>query len=350
MPDGETSSCRVVSVSPTPAAMSTTTISASSSCSSGLTVEDGVESPAEVQRTAKDPRRTARKYQLELCKKAMEENIIVWLGTGCGKTHIAVLLIHEFGHLIRSPQRKVCVFLAPTVALVNQQAKVIEDSVDFKVGIHCGSSQKSNSHSDWEKEIEDCEVLVMTPQILLHNLSHSFITMELIALLIFDECHHAQAKSDHPYSKIMKVFYNNNTGRLPHIFGMTASPVVGKGASSQENLSKSINSLESLLNCKVYSVENKEELDRYVANPTVRIYLYRVLPSHEKCATRLGEVMRQCILELRKKPDYRTSLESFQSTKRFLHRVHDNMLFCLENLGLFGALQRLIMGTVGFLT
>lgn len=60
------------------------------------------------------------RYQLELCKKAMEENIIVYLGTGCGKTHISVLLMHELGHLIRKPQKNICVFLAPTVALVHQ--------------------------------------------------------------------------------------------------------------------------------------------------------------------------------------------------------------------------------------
>lgn len=60
------------------------------------------------------------RYQLELCKKAMEENIIVYLETGCGKTHIAVLLIYELAHLIRKPQQKICIFLAPTVALVQQ--------------------------------------------------------------------------------------------------------------------------------------------------------------------------------------------------------------------------------------
>lgn len=45
----------------------------------------------------------------------------------------------------------------------------------------------------------------MTPQILLRNLYHRIIKMELIALLIFDECHHAQIKSNHPYAEIMKV-------------------------------------------------------------------------------------------------------------------------------------------------
>ncbi|KAL0305353.1 UNVERIFIED_CONTAM: Endoribonuclease Dicer4, partial [Sesamum angustifolium] len=59
-------------------------------------------------------------YQIDLCKKALEENIVVYLETGSGKTHIAVLLIYEMGHLIRKPQKNKCIFLAPTVALVQQ--------------------------------------------------------------------------------------------------------------------------------------------------------------------------------------------------------------------------------------
>ena len=34
--------------------------------------------------------------------------------------HIAILLIHELGHLIRKPQKSICIILAPTVALVQQ--------------------------------------------------------------------------------------------------------------------------------------------------------------------------------------------------------------------------------------
>ncbi|KAM3681541.1 hypothetical protein ACJW31_12G004400 [Castanea mollissima] len=48
---------------------------------------------------------------LEQCQKPLEENIIVYLGTVCGKTHIAVLLIHKLSHLIRKPRKKICIFL-----------------------------------------------------------------------------------------------------------------------------------------------------------------------------------------------------------------------------------------------
>jgi endoribonuclease Dicer len=75
--------------------------------------------------------------------------------------------------------------------------------------------------------------------------------MECISLLIFDECHHAQQQSNHPYAEIMKVFYKSESLQRPRIFGMTASPVVGKGSFQSENLSKSIKSLENLLNAKV---------------------------------------------------------------------------------------------------
>lgn len=47
--------------------------------------------------------------------------------------------------------------------------------------------------------------MVMTPQILLNALSHSFLSLDDIKLLIFDECHHAKKK--HAMALIMKVCY-----------------------------------------------------------------------------------------------------------------------------------------------
>ncbi|WJZ98263.1 hypothetical protein VitviT2T_016802 [Vitis vinifera] len=303
----------------------------------GLAADEGEGSSSGASSSKKDPRTIARGYQLELCKKALEENIIVYMGTGCGKTHIAVLLIHALGHLIRKPQKNICVFLAPTVALVQQQARVIEESIDFKVGTYCGNSRRLRTHHDWEKEFEQYEVFVMTPQILLRGLYHCFIRMELIALLIFDECHHAQVQSNHPYAEIMKVFYKTSSTRLPRIFGMTASPVVGKGASDQANLPKCINSLENLLHAKVYSVENQQELERFVASPKINVYCYHPdINMTSSTCKKLEEIKSQCVLSLRRNVEDHKSL---RSTKKLLQRMHDNLIFSMENLGLWGALQ-----------
>lgn len=287
----------------------------------------------QVQKLEKDPRRIARKYQLELCQKAVEENVVVYLGTGYGKTHIAALLIYEMGHLIRKPQKNICIFLAPTVALAQQQAKVIEDSVDFKVGTYFGSSKRLKHHEDWEKEMEAYEVFVMTPQILLHNLSHCFIKVELIALLIFDECHYAQLGSNHPYAEIMKVFYKSDAVKLPRIFGMTASPKLGKGGS--------IDGLETLLRAKVYSIEDKDELEKFAASPKVTVYNYTQLingsiGNYTVYRRQLEEMKHQCMLTL---PTKSLDHDTLRITKKMLQKLHGNIVFCLENLGLWGALQ-----------
>ena len=47
------------------------------------------------------------------------------------------------------------------------------------------------------------QVLVMTPQILLDTLRHSFLKLSMIKVLIVDECHHA--RGNHPYACIMRV-------------------------------------------------------------------------------------------------------------------------------------------------
>ncbi|GMH30665.1 hypothetical protein Nepgr_032508 [Nepenthes gracilis] len=301
--------------------------------SSFVEVTDETELHSNGYITEKDPRKIARNYQLELCKKALEENVIVYLETGCGKTHIAVLLMYEMGYLIKKPQKNICVFLAPTVALVHQQARVISESTDFKVGLYCGEVKLQRRHDDWYKEVEQYEVLVMTPQMLLHSLSHCFIKMEMIVLLIFDECHYAQLESNHPYAEIMKVFYNSKVGKLPRIFGMTASPIFGKGAS--------LDGLKTLLHAKICTVEDKEELEKYVSTPVVKAYPYgsntKGSPnSYQMYLEGLEEIKRQCISVLgRNSDDHNNTLR----IKKLLQRLHYSMIFCLQSLGLCGALQ-----------
>ncbi|XP_020525714.1 endoribonuclease Dicer homolog 4 isoform X2 [Amborella trichopoda] len=291
------------------------------------------------QSTPKDPRIIAREYQKKLCKIALEENTIVYLETGCGKTHIAVLLMYELRHLIRKPSKSICVFLAPTNALVQQQAAVIEHSTDFKVGRYYGNYGNFTSHHDWEEEIQKYEIFVMTPERLLRNLHHCLMRMEFIALLIFDECHNAH--KGHPYAQIMKEFYKANTGKNPRIFGMTASPIVGKGGSSQTNYSKSINTLEHLLDAKVHSVEDKEELESLIASPNIKLYYYNpnvdnTCSSFLTCGQKLWQLKDKYLLLLRGNSEEPKEL---QKKAKLLAKLHKNLMFCLDDIGLWGAAQ-----------
>lgn len=138
----------------------------------------------------------------------MRGNTIAFLETGAGKTLIAVLLLRAYAHRVRRGPKpgafSFAVFLVPKVVLVGQQARVIEAHTDLRVAQFYGEMGVDFWSVDtWRAAVQDAEVLVMTPQILLDNLRHSFFRLREIALLIFDECHNATGNS--PYACILKV-------------------------------------------------------------------------------------------------------------------------------------------------
>jgi hypothetical protein len=59
-------------------------------------------------------------YQLEALDKAIRENTIVYLETGCGKTLIAIMLLRSYAYHLRKPSPYIAVFLVPRVVLVSQ--------------------------------------------------------------------------------------------------------------------------------------------------------------------------------------------------------------------------------------
>ncbi|KAH6779316.1 hypothetical protein C2S52_010553 [Perilla frutescens var. hirtella] len=177
----------------------------------------------------------------------------------------------------------------------------------------------------------------MTPQLLLHYLAHCFIKMEQIALLIFDECHYAQLDRDHPYAQIMKIFYKVGLVKLPRIFGMTASPKLGKGGS--------IDGLEAIMHSKMCTLEDKDEVEQYVTSPKAIAYEYGSTEKSFWCplmvyTTKLEEIKDKCMLAL---GDNKVD----QSTRKLLQKLHSDMIFCLENLGIWGALQATYISLVG---
>ncbi|GJM95795.1 hypothetical protein PR202_ga12573 [Eleusine coracana subsp. coracana] len=250
--------------------------------------------PNEDQQPPCDPQTLARWYQLEALERAVRGNTLAFLETGAGKTLIAVLLLRAYAHRIRrGPEpgpRSFAVFLVPTVVLVGQQARVVEAHTDLRVSQFYGEMGVDFWKEDtWRAAVEEAEVLVMTPQILLDNLRHSFFRLRDIALLIFDECHNATGNS--PYACIMKEFYHPQLNSrpsdpIPRIFGMTASLVNSKGLDSV-HFSKQISELENLMNSKVYTVENESAL----SNPQMPSIFQaaELLSRNERCISFWGE-------------------------------------------------------------
>jgi endoribonuclease Dicer len=124
---------------------------------------------------------------------------------------------------------------------------VLERNLDQPMDRFCGAMGSDLlDRRIWEKACSENMVIVCTAEVLRNSLHHSFISMDRINLLIFDEAHHA--KKDHPYARIIKDFYSQvvDMSKQPKIFGMTASPV-----DTRQNVKKAAAELEAILHCQI---------------------------------------------------------------------------------------------------
>ena len=114
----------------------------------------------------------------------------------------------------------------------------------------------------WENEFNTSNVLVMTAQIFLDLLLHSYILLSQVNLLIFDECHHA--KKNDPYRKIMQCFSDCPRRPLPKVMGLTASIVNGKV--KPYKLESEIQELERTLRSTCETSQD-EDVEKYAVKP-----------------------------------------------------------------------------------
>ncbi len=172
-----------------------------------------------------------RDYQTELFERAKKENIIAVLDTGSGKTLIAALLMRhiswqELEDRAKGKQPRMSFFLVNSVHLVRQQQRMLAQNLpEAPKPLHGGVKDDLWKQMEWDKLKSQNNAIVCTAEVLNQCLMHSFVKMEEINLLIFDEAHHT--KKGHPYARIIKDYFlaQSDTSLRPKIFGMTASPV-----------------------------------------------------------------------------------------------------------------------------
>ncbi|KAG5600284.1 hypothetical protein H5410_031654 [Solanum commersonii] len=283
----------------------------------------------ENQQLSADPLPFARSYQLEALETALKQNTIVYLETGSGKTLIAIMLLRSYAYLLRKPSPYIAVFLVPTVVLVTQQGDSLMMHTNLKVGKYWGEMGVDYwDAATWQQQVDAHEVLVMTPAILLAALRHSFIQINMIKVIIFDECHNAQGK--HPYASIMMEFYhrqlNHQGSQLPRMFGMTASPIKSKGSSTADSYWQKIRDLENLMNSKVHTCGSESVLAEYIpfSNPKLKIYKHVDIP----CTLFLS--LAHDLEQLKEKVSNNSLANGFCLST--LHNVHANLPSLSEDI------------------
>ena len=227
-----------------------------------------------------------RDYQLQIFEKAKNKNSIIYLDTGKGKTFISIMLMSDLLGIklpvFEKPEidnSKKIIFLVCDTALIEQQKNTISLNLNLEVGTIQGKKNKKakNDLTTFRKMWESYNLFVAIPSIVYKLLSRGFLKISEINMLIFDECHHANA--DHPYNKIMTEFYffykkhpnkkDFKNIKLPIIIGLTASPLKsGIKGSIGESAKNAMETLSENLDCSFVidpDMIKEENIDKNVS-------------------------------------------------------------------------------------
>ena len=170
-----------------------------------------------------------RPYQTSAFQAAVQENRIIVMPTGTGKTLVEIMLLD---HLLRGDTEPWAVVAVNVAALVSQQAREIRAKStlpDIRV------TELSGSAVEWTPEFWRAvrqgqrQVIVGTAEIIRKAvIDHGFLCLDgCCKLMVFDEAHHAL--KDHPFVKILrKVTGSVTKAPTPRLVGLTACYLHGK--------------------------------------------------------------------------------------------------------------------------
>ena len=137
-----------------------------------------------------------RQYQVSLAKDAANQNSLIVLPTGLGKTTIALQVIADYMEQAKGG----VLFLAPTRVLVNQHYDFLKKNVLIDdIGIITGEDLVAKRKKLWINSI-----VCATPEITRNDLRRQIVSPDQFSLVIFDEAH--RAIGDYAYTAIADSF------------------------------------------------------------------------------------------------------------------------------------------------
>lgn len=228
---------------------------------------------------------TPRPSQLLALTQLQQQNTIVNLETGGGKTLIGVLAIDHFR---RTQPAKKIMFIVPTTVLVPQQANYIRDHAETscatKVVELSGRQMESWTAEQWGRCLDRFDLFVGTPEVFRRAVVDlGCLSLKKFSLLIFDECHNATGGS--PMAQICRHGLHRERGG-PRILGLTASFVNG----AVKNLIEKRHKLEELLQAELYSpaltAAEQETVSRDKVQYEQVFYAQEVLPRYRELVER----------------------------------------------------------------
>ena len=203
---------------------------------------------------------TPRHYQEEILKTSKENNTLVVLPTGTGKTKIGILTAIE-----RLNQNKISniLVISPTKPLSSQIQKEFIENTNIpkeKIILLTGMIAPKKRQELWESAM----VIIATPQTIQKDLESERISLTSTSLLIVDECH--RSKENFANTKVANIYISQS--KFPRILALTASPGGTK---------KKIEEVANNLHIEAYEIRTEEDIQEFIQKKEIK-YLEVTLP------------------------------------------------------------------------
>jgi len=157
-----------------------------------------------------------REYQKAIVETAKNNNTLVVLPTGIGKTLIALML--SIDRIKKFPGKKILI-LAPTRPLVEQHLESFKKNISelfAQLDIFTGNINSTKRKQIWSS----AEIIFSTPQCIANDLREGLYNLEEVSLLVIDEAHRCLKNYDYTY--VANMYKSQATNQ--RILGLTASP------------------------------------------------------------------------------------------------------------------------------
>ncbi|KAF7638234.1 hypothetical protein Mgra_00002206 [Meloidogyne graminicola] len=276
-----------------------------------------------------------RDYQVELLDRAKIQNTIISLGTGAGKTFVAVLLIKEYSQRLLHRNEK-AVFLVNTALLTCQQADHIELHSSLSVARVSGSTIKGKyDREKVEKITKENQVIVITAQVFLDFINHGLFDLTSLALLIVDECHHCLGET-HPYRLIMNHYMKLQVQQRPRVLGLTASILNKKVPFSRIEFTAQL--LEKIMDSRLETASSYTQICKYITKPKKLVFCAKDDCTTEKFVVDLLDRLRSFV---EKNEDFHSELEA--DPRRPILQAISRSFSTLQQVGGWAALEGFVI-------
>ena len=225
----------------------------------------------------------AREYQKRISEVAASTNTLVVLPTGLGKTIIAIMVA---ARLLEEHSGSKVMVLAPTKPLVLQHLRAFQTELRLPAGSMValtGTVDPGERELLWMK----ARVVFATPQTVYNDVRHGRVSLQDVALAVFDEAH--RSVKDYTYTKLAIAY--RETALRPRIMGLTASPGASKEKVNEIKRNLFIEAVEA-------RSEESEDVKGYVEKTNIETIKVRVPGEYYETTLRLRELYNDKVKKL----------------------------------------------------